>query len=61
MIVIGIDPGKSGGIAWRNELYMRSEKMPATERDVVNILRPISQTKRCIALSSRSVRCQARG
>ena len=42
MIVIGIDPGKSGGIAWRNELYMRSEKMPATERDVVDVLRPLS-------------------
>ena len=46
MIVIGIDPGKSGGIVSRNRQFVCSaDKMPATERDVVNILRPLSATK----------------
>lgn len=45
MIVLGIDPGASGGIAWHDRgdspcatQTMHGEKMPATERDVAQFL-----------------------
>jgi len=38
-IIIGIDPGKSGGIAvWDNEDGMGAYKMPATEKDVWDLI-----------------------
>lgn len=40
MIYIGIDPGKSGGIAavWPNRMICRAERMPSTEGDVLALL-----------------------
>ena len=38
MIVIGIDPGKSGGIAWLRDGVAKAEKMPATERDIWDLI-----------------------
>lgn len=34
MLIIGIDPGASGGIAWHTDGGMDCCKMPETERDV---------------------------
>lgn len=39
MRVIGIDPGKSGGIAWCNAGYMQAWPMPKTEQDIFSLLR----------------------
>jgi hypothetical protein len=42
MTIIGIDPGKSGGIAWHDGKRMRVEKMPETLLDLwyfVDIIR----------------------
>ena len=39
-IIIGIDPGKSGGIAWKDvEGVVRVEKMPQTPHDCVDFFR----------------------
>lgn len=38
MRIIGIDPGKSGGIAWCNLGFMRAWPMPNTEKDISNLL-----------------------
>lgn len=38
MLVIGIDPGKSGGIAFRSASGAEAFKMPATERDIFYLL-----------------------
>lgn len=39
-MIIAVDPGKSGGIAWRLRRgdYVESEKMPATERGLIDLL-----------------------
>jgi crossover junction endodeoxyribonuclease RuvC len=39
MRVIGIDPGKSGGIAWCNAGVMQAWPMPKTEYDIFSMLR----------------------
>lgn len=39
MRIIGIDPGRSGGIAWCTEGFMQAWPMPKTERDIFNMLR----------------------
>jgi Holliday junction resolvasome RuvABC endonuclease subunit len=36
--IIGIDPGKSGGIAWHDGEQMRVEKMPETLREVWDLI-----------------------
>lgn len=39
MIYIGIDPGKSGGVAFVNDDgYAHAHKMPDTDRDLLNLL-----------------------
>lgn len=39
---IAIDPGLSGGIAWSHSpQHVAAEKMPATEGDIINLLREI--------------------
>jgi hypothetical protein len=38
VIVIGVDPGKSGGIAWTHEDGMRAEKMPDTIKGVWDLI-----------------------
>jgi hypothetical protein len=43
MMTIAIDPGASGGLAWRDtDGQAQSCKMPATEGDVVDLLRHLS-------------------
>jgi len=43
VITIAIDPGASGGFAWREmDGQTQSCKMPATEGDVVDLLRHLS-------------------
>ena len=45
MITIAIDPGVSGGLAWREtDGQTQSCKMPATEGDVVDLLRHLAIT-----------------
>jgi len=45
MTIIGIDPGKSGGIAWLPEgLTSRAIKMPETPRDVWDIINNLEKT-----------------
>ncbi|TXH48887.1 MAG: hypothetical protein E6Q97_23830 [Desulfurellales bacterium] len=39
MTYIGIDPGLSGGIAWIRDGHPCAEKMPATDRDILDLLR----------------------
>lgn len=39
MIILGVDPGKLGGIAWWNGEEMTVKKMPATETDISVSLR----------------------
>ncbi len=39
-IIIGIDPGQSGGIAFLAHPRVDANKMPATERDVYDLLQP---------------------
>ena len=42
-LLVGIDPGKNGGIAWQfADGLAAAEKMPATELDVVEMLRDLS-------------------
>lgn len=44
MLYIGVDPGKSGGIAWSHSDAMYAAKMPATEFDIyasINVLKKI--------------------
>ena len=39
-LIIGIDPGKSGGLAlWQDKLGMTANRMPSTEQDVYWILK----------------------
>ena len=38
MIIIGVDPGKQGGLAWFQET-MEAMKMPATETDLSDLLK----------------------
>ena len=43
MITIAIDPGSSGALAWQDaDGQMQSSKMPATEGDVVDLLRSLA-------------------
>jgi hypothetical protein len=43
VIVIGIDPGKSGGIAWwRPTAHHAAMKMPATERDLADVMKDLA-------------------
>lgn len=41
MTLIGIDPGKSGGIAWLQDGICSASKMPDTEKDVHSLFRRI--------------------
>ncbi len=42
MIIIGIDPGKSGGISWATESGVPlAQKIPATATDIVDLLEQI--------------------
>lgn len=38
MVVIGIDPGQSGGIVLLSDSWILPHKMPETERDIVDLL-----------------------
>jgi crossover junction endodeoxyribonuclease RuvC len=38
MIIIAIDPGLSGGIAWRNGTATAAAKMPPTEPDIAEVI-----------------------
>lgn len=47
-IVMGIDPGKGGGIAWCVDGEMFAEKMPDTHHDLKDLLKPLApRTKFC--------------
>ena len=41
-IYIGIDPGKNGGIAWLTGRKVQTVKMPATERDIWDLINSLS-------------------
>jgi len=49
MTTIGIDPGKSGGIAWIQDGKACVEKMPDTLQDMWELLRDIAAEGRCEA------------
>jgi hypothetical protein len=42
MIFIGVDPGASGGLAWRQGHTVQAGKMPETEADIYAALRIFS-------------------
>lgn len=50
MITIGIDPGLSGGIAWIHDGKAAAEKMPETERDLLDLLTGIAREGPCFAV-----------
>lgn len=41
-IIIGIDPGASGGIAWHDGGNVEVFKMPETEKDIFNLIECVS-------------------
>lgn len=43
MIHIGIDPGKNGAIAWIEKGNVCAEKMPATEKDLWDLIKDIAK------------------
>lgn len=49
MIYIGIDPGKSGGIAWITDGKPCVEKMPDTLKDLWDLIRDIRFARDCKA------------
>ncbi len=53
MTIIGIDPGKSGGIAWNRGGKVAVEKMPETDTDLLELLRGISGEGECRAVLER--------
>lgn len=56
MIIIGIDPGKSGGIAWCNDGKFTVEKMPETALDLWELICNIADR---VASSTRHLDCVA--
>jgi hypothetical protein len=57
-LIIGIDPGKSGGVAWRKTTaqreYTDATKFPETEKDVANLFYELMNTERdCFAYLER--------
>ena len=50
MIYIGIDPGKSGGIAWILDKDVEAVKMPATNRDLLDELKLIRDHNEAICM-----------
>ena len=60
MTIIGIDPGKSGGIAWLPEgLIGRAIKMPETPRDIWDLIDNLAKTYDGSMLK-KSIRCRNR-
>lgn len=54
MIYIGIDPGKSGGIAWiGDDGKACAVNMPETDRDVLDVLKEIFREGQCRAVIER--------
>ncbi len=57
MTIIGIDPGKNGGIAWCHEIgdwtTTGVEKMPETDTDLLELLCSISGEGECKAFLER--------
>lgn len=50
-VVIGIDPGKSGGIAWRiNNEHPKCIAMPTTLGDLINLMKEIQQEESIVVL-----------
>lgn len=49
MIIIGIDPGKNGGIAWIDDGRACFEKIPATLRDLFELFESIRLGTHCRA------------
>lgn len=41
MTFLGLDPGKNGGIAWIRDGNPCAEKMPETDKDILDLLRGI--------------------
>lgn len=50
LLVIAIDPGVNGGIAWKWEGKVVAIKMPPTTIDCVELLRKLSKTSRWVEL-----------
>jgi crossover junction endodeoxyribonuclease RuvC len=53
IVYIGVDPGVSGGIAWKHggSPTMHAEKMPQTDRDILELLHDIAvPSKRAFAV-----------
>lgn len=47
MLILGIDPGASGGVAWwQHDVKMDCAKMPETERDVYELLESLVNAER---------------
>ena len=49
MTIIGIDPGKNGGIAWITDGKVCAEKMPETMQDLFDLLSEIAREGPCRA------------
>lgn len=48
--LIAIDPGASGGLAWRTETKASAIKMPETEGDIISFLRGFNHNDTCVFL-----------
>lgn len=48
--LIAIDPGASGGLAWRAETKASAIKMPETEGDIIGFLRGFNHNDTCVFL-----------
>lgn len=55
MLIIGIDPGESGGLAWHTDGGMDCCKMPVTERDVWQQLKDVTYNAAAIKAYIESV------
>lgn len=48
--LIAIDPGASGGLAWRTDTTTSAVKMPETEGDILSFLRRFNHIDTCVFL-----------
>jgi len=44
MLILAIDPGQTGGFAWKREKQIYTQLMPDTPKDIIESLRKIAQT-----------------
>lgn len=56
-MIIAIDPGKSGGIAWKDEVNVYAEKMPDTIKGIRDLLKKITEPYNPLGVSDDLLYC----